>query len=186
MSAGSGGPAGWTASEKSYPIHILELRVVGQWQGPYGGGDKVSKSRAEGLGKCQLAFLGGPLCARGSEPSWGLAYTLAMRRHHQATSRSDKQTQWSPAGEFSSLVPLGAGAFPDRRKKEHPSLLSIHGAWVGLTPLIRTQPILSSHPPTTWGPDHLDNQSLRDPGLGLLHKCLGKRISFLSAAGVRF
>lgn len=148
MSAGSGGPAGWTASEKSYPPHTLELRVVGQRQGPYRGGDKGSKSKAEGLGNpnCRFLvahFMPGVQSRRGDWPT-----LLAMRRHHQATSRSDKQTQWSPAGEFSSLVPLGAGASPDRRKKEHPSLLSIHGAWVGLTPLIRSQPILSSHPLT--------------------------------------
>lgn len=57
-------------------------------------------------------------------------------RYHQPSSRSEKQTH-------------GAEASPNRRRKEHPWLLSIRGVWVGLTLVIQTQPTLSSQPPTT-------------------------------------
>ena len=90
-----------------------------------------------------------------------------------------------PKADAQPLGPPGtpAGALSNRRRKEHPSLLSVHGVWVGLTPMIQTPPILSSHllptrPPTTWTGSASETQP------GLLQKLLGKR-TFISAAGVR-
>ena len=81
-----------------------------------------------------------------------------------------------PKADAQPLGPLGApaGALSNRRRKEHPSLLSVYGVWLGLTPMIQTPPILSSHLLPTRAPTTWTGSPVR-PSPGLLQKLLGKR-----------